>query len=550
MRVSKRTGAVALSAAIALVAAGCSSGGDSGGGSSSGADDKTANGAITIHGTQPEVGLVPANTTETGGGKIIDNLFTGLVRYGDGGKQINAAAESINTTDSKVYTVKLKSGMKFHDGTDVKSKNFVDAWNFDAYSPNGMQNASFFSDIQGFADVNTQDPDGDGPQKAPEPKSKTMSGLKVIDDLTFEVTLNAPFSIFPVKLGYSAFMPLPDAFFTQGADAFGKKPIGNGPMKFVSWTDNVEIKLTRFDDYNLDDKVKIKDATYKLYQEDTAAYNDLLSDNLDFMEQVPASALAGDKWKSDLGDRAQTAEIPTTGIIAFPIYDKKFQNPKLRQAISLAVDRQQINDKIFFGTRPPATSWSNPLAPGGGETDCSFCKYDPTQAKQLLQEAGGWKGPMTFTYNGDASHKEWMEAVAQSVKNTLGIDARAVAVPTFAVFRQQINAHKMTGPYRAAWQQDYPDVENWIGPLYVTGGSSNDGLYSNPQVDALYKEATSAPSVDAAHAKFAEATKLIDQDVPSMPIYNYSSQWGTSNKVKNVKVTWVGEIDLASVRIA
>ena len=99
---------------------------------------------------------------------------------------------------------------------------------------------------------------------------------------------------------------------------------------------------------------------------------------------------------------------------------------------------------------------------------------------------------MVFYYNADASHKEWMEAVAQSVKNTLGIDARAEGVPTFAVFRQQINAHQMNGPYRAGWQQDYPDVENWIGPLYVTGGSSNDGLYSNPEVDALYKEGTAA----------------------------------------------------------
>ena len=80
-------------------------------------------------------------------------------------------------------------------------------------------------------------------------------------------------------------------------------------------------------------------------------------------------------------------------------------------------------------------------------------------------------------------------------------------------------------------------MENWVGPLYVTGGSSNDGLYSNPQVDALYKEGTAAADAEAAHAKFAEATKLIDADVPSMPIYFYSQQSGYSNKIKNVEVT-------------
>ncbi|SDY75013.1 oligopeptide transport system substrate-binding protein [Micromonospora pattaloongensis] len=545
MRVSKRAGAVAMTAAAALVVAACG-GGDSG--EKSGGD--TANGAITIDGTQPEVGLVPANTTETGGGKIIDFMWTGLVQYpNDGGAPQNAVAESIETTDSKVYTIKIKKGTKFHDGTEVKAKNFVDAWNWGAYSPNGAQNGSFFSDIEGFADVHTEDPDGEGPKKAPQPKVDKMSGLKVVDDYTFTVTLSAPFSIFPVKLGYSTFMPLPDAFFKTTPEEFGKKPIGNGPVKFVSWQDNVEIKLARFDDYTLADKVKIKDVTVKLYQDDTAAYNDLLSNNLDFQQQIPVSALAGDKWKSDLGERGLNVPIPVSQIIAFPLYDKRFQNADLRKAISLAVNRQEIADKIFFGSRKPANTWSNPLTAGGKEGDCTVCTFDPEQAKQLLAKAGGFKGELVFYYNADASHKEWMEAVAQSVKNTLGINARAEGIPTFAVFRQMINAGQMKGPYRAGWQQDYPDVENWIGPLYVTGGSSNDGKYSNPQVDAAYKAGTQAADADAAHAKFAEATKIIDQDVPSMPMVTVNQQSGTSERVKNVQTTNVGEIDLSSVEL-
>jgi oligopeptide transport system substrate-binding protein len=547
MRVSKRASVVAMTVAVALVAAGCSGGDDS---DTPDAGGDTANGAITIDGTQPEVGLVPANTTETGGGKIIDFMWTGLVSYpNDGGAPVNAVADSITTSDSKVYTIKIKSGTKFHDGTEVKAKNFVDAWNWAAYSPNGAQNSSFFSDIEGFADVNTADPDDDGPKKAPEPKAKTMSGLKVVDDYTFTATLSSPFSIFPTKLGYSAFMPLPDAFFTSTPEVFGKKPIGNGPVKFVSWTDNVDIKLTRFDDYTLDDKVKIKDVTVKIYQEDTAAYADLQSNNLDFQQQIPVSALAGDKWKTDLGDRALNVPIPSTGIISFPIYDARFKNADLRRALSLAINRQEITEKIFFNARTPADSWANPLTPGNQPGNCTACKFDPEAAKAALAKAGGFQGEMVLYYNADASHKEWMEAAAQSIKNTLGINVRAEGVPTFSVFRQNINAKKMKGPYRAGWQQDYPDVENWIGPLYVTGGSSNDGSYSNPQVDALYKEGTAAADVNAAHAKFAEAVKLIDQDVPSMPIYFSNQQSGTSDKVTGVKTTNVGEIDLSSVEL-
>lgn len=547
MRVSKRaSGAIALGAAFALVASGCSSSDGEGGDAGNSAD-----GAIVIDGGEPENPLVPANTTETNGGKIIDWMWTGLVEYpNDGSAPRNALAESIETTDSKVYTIKIKQNTKFHDGTIVKAKNFVDAWNWGAYSPNGAQNSSFFSDIEGFSDVNTVDPDGpEGPQKAPEPKTDKMSGLKVIDDWTFQVTLSAPTAVFPTKLGYSTFMPLPDAFFTQKPEDFGKKPIGNGPVKFVSWENNVAIKLTRFDDYQLRDKMKIKDVTVKIYQDDNAAYSDLVSGNLDFMQQVPVSALAGDKWKADLGDRAIASTTPSTGIIAFPIYDKRFQNPKLRRAISLSINRQEITDKIFFGNRKPADSWANPLTPGAQPGNCTACQFNPEEAKRLLAEAGGFQGELVMYYNADASHKEWMEAVAQQVKTNLGINARAEGVPTFAVFRQNINAHKMKGAYRAGWQQDYPDVENWVNPLYVTGGSSNDGLYSNPQVDALAKEASAAPSLEASHAKFAEAVKLIDQDVPAMPIYFGGQQSGHSEKIKKLELSNVGELDITSVEL-
>jgi len=549
MRVSKRASAVAAIAAVALVAAGCGGGDDD---ETSGNSDKTANGAITIEGTQPANPLLPSNTSETGGGDLLDFMWTGLINYpAGGGDPVNAVAESIDTTDSQNYTVKIKKGTKFHDGTEVKAKSFVDAWNFTANSANGQQQASFFSDIEGYADVHSEDPDGEeGPQKAPAPKAQTMSGLAVVDDYTFTIKLSAPFSIFPVKLGYSAYYPLPESFFAAAdKNEWGKKPVGNGPVKFVSWTDNVEVKFTRFDDYTLDDKVKIKDVTVKLYQEDTAAYADLIANNLDFQQQVPVSALAGEKWKADLGNRAMTVDIPVQQIIAFPIYDKRYQNKDLRRAVSLAINREEIASKIFFNTRKPATSWAAPGTPGADGFECTNCKFDPEGAKAALQAAGGFQGEMVLFYNADASHKEWMEAVANSVATTLGIKVRALGMPTFAVFRQNIDGHKMTGPYRAGWQADYPNGENWVGPLYVTGGSSNDGLYSNPEVDRLYKEGSTAPDEAAAAAKFAEAIKIVDAEMPSIPIVSVTQQSGISNKVTGVKTNWVGSIDLSTVEL-
>jgi oligopeptide transport system substrate-binding protein len=359
MHRSKRATALAAIATVSLVAAGCGGGDDD-----SGSGDKTANASITVNGVQPEVGLVPGNTSETGGGNILNHLWTGLITYPPGGGAAeNALAESIDSTDSQNYTVKIKKGTKFHDGTEVKAKNFVDAWNYTALATNGQQQSSFFTDIEGFTDVHPEDPDGEGSQEAPAPKAQTMSGLKVVDDYTFTIKLQAPFSIFESKLGYSAYYPMPDVFFRQGPDTFGRLPIGNGPVKFVSWTDNVEVKLARFDEYTLPDKVKVKEVTVKLYQEDTAAYADLRSGNLDFMQQVPVVDLAQEKWKGDLGDRALEIPIPVQQIISFPIYDAKFKNADLRKAISLAVNREEIASKIFFNTRKPSTSWAAPGTP-------------------------------------------------------------------------------------------------------------------------------------------------------------------------------------------
>ena len=385
MRVSRRAGAVAITATVALVAAGCSSKSD--GGSTTTSTASSSNASITIYGGQPENGLIPANTTETNGGKVIDYMWTGLVSYpNNGGAPVNALADSITTTDSKVYTIKIKPNTKFHDGTVVKAENFVKAWNWDALATNNQSNASFFSDIQGFSDVNPSPPAGS--DKAPAPKAKEMSGLKVVDDNTFTVTLNAPFSIFPTKLGYSAFMPLPDAFFTSTPDAFGKHPIGNGPVKFVSWVDNQDIKLTRFDDYKGDDKVKFKNLDIKIYSSQETAYQDLLSGRLDFMEALPPSAVSGGKYKNDLGDRLVTGHLLGISTIAVPYYVPGYNNLELRKAISMSIDRAQITKTVMNDTYVPADGYISQGIQGAREGVCKFCKFDPVAAKEAFQKSG------------------------------------------------------------------------------------------------------------------------------------------------------------------
>ncbi|GAB3877311.1 hypothetical protein GCM10027612_00020 [Microbispora bryophytorum subsp. camponoti] len=125
-----------------------------------------------IRGCEPQTGFVPGNINETCGGTINDFVYSKLVKYNsDTAAPELDQAESIETTDNKVWTIKLKSGLKWTDGTPVTAKNYVDAWNYTAYSPNAQLGSSWFADIKGFDKVNTEDPDGpDGPKEAPSPR--------------------------------------------------------------------------------------------------------------------------------------------------------------------------------------------------------------------------------------------------------------------------------------------------------------------------------------------------------------------------------------------
>ena len=137
-------------------------------------------GEITVAGCTPQNPFVPANTNETCGGDVLDAVLAKLVRYNpDTAAPENDIAESIETTDNQNFTVKIKKGYKFQDGTEVKAKNFVDAWNWDRYGPNGTLNSYFFDPIKGSSDLDCgANKAGEQDCTANPPAAKTMSGLE------------------------------------------------------------------------------------------------------------------------------------------------------------------------------------------------------------------------------------------------------------------------------------------------------------------------------------------------------------------------------------
>jgi oligopeptide transport system substrate-binding protein len=547
MRGTARTVAVVAGVStLTLLAAAC--GGGSGSSSTSSSAAGKTGGSVTVRGCNPQNSLIPSNTTETCGGNVLDAITAKLVHYNpENAAPENDIADKIATTDNQNFTITLKKGYKFQDGTEVKSKNFVDAWNYAAYGPNAQSSGYFMEPIEGFGDMQCTD----DACKA-KPKADKLTGLVIKDDYTFTIKTTEKVSNMPVRLGYSAFSPLPDSFFSD-PKAFGEHPIGAGPFKFDSWTKNQEIKLSKFADYSGKFGGKLDGITFKIYQDEDAAYNDVIANQLDVTDQIPSSAMIDDKYKTDLPDRNANKAVGVIQTITFaPVkVDPNYADPKIRQAISMAIDRPTIIKQIFNNTRQPATGWVSPVVDGYKANQCGeYCTFDAAKAKAKLDEAGGFKGTkMTLAYNADSSHKAWTEATCNSIKSSLGVDCVATPVVDFATFRTQIHDRKMKGMFRTGWQMDYPSIENFLAPIFKTGASSNDGDYSNPEFDKLINEAAAQTDAAQANAKYQQAEALLANDMPAIPMWYSTATFGWSNKVTGVKITAFGTIDFSSLAL-
>ncbi len=194
-----------------------------------------------------------------------------------------------------------------------------------------MYNGYFFEPVEGFGDLQCTG-DGDDPCAGDgKPSAEELTGLAVVDDYTFTVKTTEKVSNLPVRLGYTAFAALPDAFFAD-PEAFGDKPIGTGPYKLDSWNKEQSIVLSKNADYQGDWAGNLDKITFKIYQEVDPAYNDVLANNLDIVTSIPASALIDDKYKSDLPDRNAQKETGVIQTITFAPtkVDPNYADPKVR----------------------------------------------------------------------------------------------------------------------------------------------------------------------------------------------------------------------------
>lgn len=493
------------------------------------AGDIASGGIVYVNGTEPQNPLIPADTNEVGGGRIINLMFAGLVYYDGDGATVNEMATDFSSEDGKTWTITIDPDWQFTNGEPVTAASYVDAWKDGAY----RLNSYFFENIDGW--------DGDNEAE--------LTGLEVVDDTTFTVTLKNAQPDYPETLGYSAYYPLPQAFFDD-PETVGQSPIGNGPYKLASddaWQHDVQIDLVPNPDYQAGRKAQNGGVTIIFYDTQDSAYNDLLAGQLDVLDAIPDSAFGtyqdelGDRWVSQPAGIFQSFTIPVT----FEHFKMDDEGRLRRAALSHAIDRQTITDVIFQGTRTPARDFTSPVMAGWSDDipGNDVLDFDPDLARDMWAQAdeiNPWSGEFRLAYNADGGHDAWVEATTNSIRDVLGIDAEGESYPDFAQLRTDVTNRDIDSAFRTGWQGDYPSMSNFLGPLYATGAGSNDGDYSNPEFDKLIREGDSivVDDPEGAYAKYKEAQTILFKDLPAIPLWYSTATGGWSENVDNVVFGW------------
>ncbi|MBW3604687.1 MAG: ABC transporter substrate-binding protein [Actinobacteria bacterium] len=544
---------VLLLTALALFAAACGGGEAAEGGGDGteaaaeggGSEAAATGGEFSAYICEPEHLFPPANVTETCGAEVLNALYAPLVSldletseavWGDDAP--HAVAANVETEDQQTWTITLKDGWTFHDGSPVTAQSYVDAWNFGAANPEYTGNY-FFDFIEGKAELTE-----DSSSEAASPGE--MSGVSVVDDLTFEVTLTEPFSQWPLVINYTAFYPMPQACLDDPSSC-EEAPIGNGPfMMDGTWNHNQNVKVARYEDY-AGEPANADGVDFRIYADVNTAYTDLQAGALDVMDNLPPEQI--EAAQSEFGDAYLEGNSSSYTYVGFPIYDEKFADPQLRKAFSMAVDRQAITDAIL-PDQTPADAFVSPVVAGYREGACGeACTYNPEMAKQLFDEAGGYDGTLTLWFNSGAGHEEWMEAVSNQLRDNLGIQSIEFETLDFAQYLPKLESNEVTGPFRLGWVMDYPSPQNYLQNLLYSTAGGNYTRWENAEFDSLIDEGNQAESLEAGLESYAAAEDIAAEEVPHMPMFFGKVAAAHSQNVSGVEVDAQDFINVTEIEV-
>lgn len=492
-------------------------------GNQAGSADKLDTLAVCV-GPDPDT-IDPALNSTVDGGTLIIHGFEGLMTLDKNGIPIPGQAKSYDISkDKKVYTFHLRDNLKWSDGTPLKASEFVYSWKR-AVDPETASDYEYMFDvIDGYI--------YDDPATADVDEHKqTNINVTAPDDKTVVVTLKTATPYFLEITAFPTFLPVRQDLIEKNGDAWAVAPetyIGNGPYKMVEWVPGSHMiyeKNKNYWDYKKLGTEKIK---FVLMEEDTAILTAFKQNEILFADQMPNDEINAWRDKEEFNLAGQLG----TYYVSFNVKKAPIDNPLVRRALILAVDRDWICVNIGQSGQEPAGAYVSI-----GLTDSDISKefrevggdyYDPAkaaneenlaEAKELLAQAGYPDGKglpnIEYVYNTNTRNEAIGEAL-QDMWKKIGVNVSLVS-QEWATF---INTRK-NGEYFIAsngWLADYNDPISFLD-MWVTGGGNNDAQWSNAEYDALIAKIKTSSDAKERFKLMHEAEDIIFKENMLCPIF-------------------------------
>ena len=525
MRYELKVGVLTAALALALGLTACG-----GSGGEKKADGKAAGGAVATlpankttlvinNGTEPE-SLDPGKTSGVPEDNIERQLLEGLVVVGKDGKIAPGVATSWENKDFKVWTFKLRDNAKWSNGDPVTAQDFVYSWQRTTDPKTASPYATYLAD----AHVTNAQAIVDG-----KAKPDTL-GVKAVDPHTLEVTLTEPVPYFVDMLTHSSVLPVHKGTVEKGGEKWTQPGsfVGNGAYTLKEWTVNSKIVLDRNKNYWNDAATQINQVEILPIQEETTDVNRFKAGEID----VTANALPTDMFaqlKTDLGAQVHVDPYLCTYYYEFNTKKAPFNDPKVRRALSLALDRDVITEKVMQQGQTPAYAFTPPATNDYKANHPEWEKWSKEQriaeAKKLLNEAGYSDAKpldVTLLYNTSENHKKVAVAATALWKQSLGFVNVTLDNKEWKTFLD----NRKTGNYqfaRAGWCADYNEPSSFLNIL-KSGNSNNYGKYASADFDAVMAKTLVAGTTNEQRADlYQQAEVQADKDTPVIPIYHYVS---------------------------
>jgi ABC-type transport system substrate-binding protein len=453
------------------------------------------------------VSLDPAKETDGESLNVCDNIFDTLVQFKDGTTEVEPAlADKWDiSSDGLKYTFRLRPNVKFHDGTPV---------NADAVVFSFMRQHDPKHEAYKYAQVWSywQDMGMD----------KLVSKIEKVDELTVRLTLNSPSAPLLANLAMSFASVVSPSAVRKFREDFARNPVGTGPFRFVSWTKNEKIILDANKTF-WGGQPKLARVIFRAYPDASTRLNAFLAKEIHMMNLPTPDQVATVRQKRP---DARIAEEPAMNVayLAFNTAKGPFANPKVRQALNMAVNKDAIIKGVYAGMGIPAV---NPIPPSlwGYNSSIAAYKFNQAKARQLLAEAGFASGfeselfypPVSRPYMPDA--KRVAEAIQADFK-AVGVKVK-LTTHEWAVYldKTKKGEHPMA---LLGWTGDNGDPDNFLSVLLsgdnAKAPASNIAFYDNAKVTEILRSAQKVTVQNKRAEMYKQAQKLIHQDAPWIPV--------------------------------